>query len=128
MATQKLLAVDAHVLGELDSGRCDHFRSHDEDNGPPLTNRKEVQVRKALCLFTTFVVAAAIGFGLAGVVSDEAQAKPNDCLLYIEPFYYCVESNACKGPGEMKCWLCQGMDMYDEPCLCTRMGCMVPPN
>jgi len=85
-------------------------------------------MKKAVTLLATFVVALALGIGIASVFPGETQAKPNDCLLFFEPVYYCEPSPSCKEPGEMKCWECMGRDLYGELCLCTRMGCMVPPE
>lgn len=84
-------------------------------------------MRRPFVILTALVVVFALGVSLAFLFT-EAQAKPNNCILTVEPFYYCVESRACKGPGEMRCWQCLGYDLYGEPCLCTRVGCMVPPQ
>ena len=85
-------------------------------------------MRKSVVLLTTFVLAFALGFGLSNIFADSPQAKPNQCLLTIEPFYVCQPSPSCKNPGEQRCWECRGWDMYGEPCLCVRVGCMVPPQ
>jgi hypothetical protein len=83
-------------------------------------------VRKSLVYATTLVVAFALGLGLAGVLPNDAQAKPTQCLLTIEPFYHCVDHPSCKGE-EQRCWWCQGIEPgTGEPCLCTLVGCMVP--
>lgn len=80
-------------------------------------------------LVTVICVLVFIGtFVFAFLTPGSLEAKPNMCVLTIEPFYYCIESNSCKGPGEMKCWECHGWDLYGEPCLCARIGCMVPPQ
>ncbi len=83
---------------------------------------------KPLMILSVFAVAFAFGVSLVCLFTAEAQAKPNNCILTIEPFYYCIESPSCKGPGEMRCWQCHGWDLYGEPCLCVRVGCMVPPQ
>lgn len=83
-------------------------------------------MRKPITLVTAFFVAVVIGVGLAGVVADQVQAKPNDCLLMIEPYLVCEDSPRCKGAGEQFCYECRGRDLYGEPCLCSRIGCVVP--
>lgn len=85
-------------------------------------------MKRAVMLSATFIAALAIGFGLAAVFPGETQAKPNDCLLFFEPVYYCTPSPSCKLPGEMICWECHGRDLYGELCLCYKLGCMIPPD
>ncbi len=82
-------------------------------------------MNRPLVYAATFVVAFAVGLGLT-VFTQDVQAKPNDCVLTIEPFLYCEDHPKCKGPGEQMCWECHGWDMYGEPCICTKLGCMVP--
>ncbi len=83
-------------------------------------------MRKIVTVAVVFALALGLGIGLATVTATQVQAKPNDCLLTITPYLYCVASNRCHGPGEMFCYECNGRDVYGEPCLCTRVGCMVP--
>lgn len=90
-----------------------------------------ISIRKELCMrkmtyVTAFTLAVILGVGLAAVVAEQAEAKPSDCLLTIEPYLVCEDSPRCKGAGEQLCYECQGVDVYGEPCLCTRVGCMVP--
>jgi hypothetical protein len=74
------------------------------------------------------VVVVALGLGVSTMFAGPSEAKPNQCILAIEPFYVCQPSASCKEPGEQKCWICLGRDVYGEPCLCSRVGCMVPPQ
>lgn len=83
-------------------------------------------MRKILTATLVFALAIGLGIGLATISAGPLQAKPNDCLLTITPYYYCVDSPRCHGVGEQFCYECNGVDMYGEPCLCTRVGCMVP--
>ena len=85
-------------------------------------------MKRLVALAAVFAVAFSFTLGLTLVTTDSVTAKPNDCLLTIEPFYDCQPSARCKTPGEEYCYLCHGWDMYGEPCLCTRVGCMVPPQ
>jgi hypothetical protein len=85
-------------------------------------------MRKAAVVMTTFALAFVIGLGLATMFANDTHAKPQQCVLAIEPFYYCEPHPSCHNPGEQKCWECLGMDLNNEPCLCTRVGCMVPPE
>ena len=84
---------------------------------------------KTVVLTAAFVLALALGFGLAAYFADSVQAKPTQCLLHVEPFYVCEPHPSCHNPGEMRCWLCLGHEpSTGEPCLCTRVGCMIPPG
>jgi hypothetical protein len=85
-------------------------------------------MRQILLFGMTFAVVFSIAVGLTAVMAPATQAKPNDCLLTLEPFYYCEPAPRCHEPGEEFCWLCRGWDMYGDPCLCERVGCMIPPQ
>ena len=80
-------------------------------------------MRKSMYAVAIFVFAFAIGMSQG---YSDAQAKPIQCRLAIEPFLYCEPHNACKGAGEMRCWECLGTEPGGAPCLCTLVGCMVP--
>jgi len=82
-------------------------------------------MRKPVYALAIFVFAFAIGMTQAYFAPD-VQAKPTQCRLAIEPFLYCEASNSCHGAGEMLCWECRGTEPGGAPCLCTRLGCMVP--
>ena len=85
-------------------------------------------MKRFVVLVASFFMAFVIGFQVASFFAEETQAKPNMCILAVEPYYYCEPSNSCHNPGEQRCWLCLGHDVYGEPCLCSRVGCMVPPE
>jgi hypothetical protein len=90
--------------------------------------RKEILMSKTGMILAAFVLAFTVGIGLAIFAAPETQAKPIVCKLAVEPFYYCEPHPSCHGPGEQRCWECQGVDLSGEPCLCARVGCMVPPE
>ncbi len=83
-------------------------------------------MRKILTAAIVFTLAIGLGVGLATMTASQVQAKPNDCLLALTPYLYCVDSPRCHGAGEQFCYECRGRDVYGEPCLCSRVGCMVP--
>jgi hypothetical protein len=85
-------------------------------------------VKKAFGVLTILGLAFIVGLWLAAFFANDAQAKPNMCVLTIEPFYICEPHPSCHNPGEEKCIMCHGWDLYGEPCLCVRMGCMIPPQ
>lgn len=82
-------------------------------------------MKKSMYLVAIFVFAFAIGLSQVYLVGN-AQAKPFQCRLAIDPFLYCQPSSSCHGAGEMLCWECQGTEPDGTPCLCQRLGCMVP--
>ena len=83
-------------------------------------------MRRALVIATSVVVVMALGLTLVSSLAYDAQAKPVQCILTVEPFVYCEQANRCRGEGEMLCWECLGVTPDGEPCLCSRLGCMVP--
>ena len=85
-------------------------------------------MRKFGVLAATFVLALVLGAWLSTFMADNVQAKPNMCILHVVPFYVCEPHPSCHNPGEMRCWLCMGHDLYGDPCLCTRLGCIIPPG
>ena len=82
-------------------------------------------MRKAGLLLATFALAFAVGTIWSLFTAEPLEAKPNTCLLAIEPFLVCEPSNRCKG-DEQLCIECQGRDPAGVPCLCRRLGCIVP--
>lgn len=78
-------------------------------------------MKKTMLVAALFVFAFTLG--LSQVLFTEAQAKPTQCRLAIEPFLYCIPSNACKEPGQMRCWECMGTEPDGTPCLCSLVGC-----
>jgi len=85
-------------------------------------------MRKPFLVLVTLIVALAIGFGSTTMFADNLMAKPIICKLLIDPIYVCKPSPSCKNPGEQVCWRCLGIDIAGEPCLCAKVGCMVPPQ
>ena len=83
-------------------------------------------MRKLSVLLVAFVLAFTAGIIWSSVTADQVEAKPMICKLAVEPFLYCEPSNRCHGPGEEYCWQCQGIDQNGNPCLCSRVGCLVP--
>ena len=85
-------------------------------------------MRKVFSLFAVFTLAVVIGLGAAAAFATQSEAAraPIVCKLTFEPFLVCEESPRCKGEGELYCYECQGYDLNGEPCLCSRVGCMVP--
>lgn len=83
-------------------------------------------MRKAGILMATFVLAFAFGVIWSSFNGVAVEAKPTTCILAVTPFLVCEPSNRCKGAGEEFCYECQGWDPAGNPCLCRRIGCMVP--
>lgn len=82
-------------------------------------------MRKAGLVLGAFVLAFAAGVIWSSVTAEPLEAKPFICKLAVEPFLYCEPSNRCKG-DEQFCYMCQGVEPSGAPCLCSRVGCMVP--
>ena len=82
-------------------------------------------MRKMGFVLATFVIAFAAGTVWSLFTAENLEAKPNICVLAVEPFLVCEPSNRCKA-GEQFCWECEGRDPAGNPCLCRRVGCMVP--
>jgi hypothetical protein len=83
-------------------------------------------MRRFLTVFTAFTLACILGIGLATTVAPQAEAKPIICKLAVFPYLVCEDSPRCKGAGEQYCYECHGYDINNEPCLCYRVGCLVP--
>ena len=83
-------------------------------------------MRKAGVLLIAFVLAFSAGVIWTSITAPDVEAKPTICVLAVTPFLVCEPSNKCHGAGEQFCWECQGRDPQGNPCLCRRVGCMVP--
>lgn len=82
-------------------------------------------MRKAGLVMATFVFAFAIGTLWSLFAAAPLEAKPNTCILAVEPFLDCHPSNRCDA-GQEFCYECEGRDPAGIPCICRRVGCMVP--
>lgn len=83
-------------------------------------------MHKAGIVLGAFVLAFAIGTAWSFFGAEDLQARPTICKLAVEPFLVCEPSTRCHGAGEQYCYECQGVDPAGVPCLCRRLGCMVP--
>jgi hypothetical protein len=84
-------------------------------------------MNKGLVYGAAFLIVFAVCFGIGLFFGEDAQAKPTQCLLAVEPFLYCQPHPSCHEPGAMMCWECLGITPGSgAPCLCRKLGCMVP--
>jgi len=82
-----------------------------------------------MTLSLVFAAAFSFGLGLTLMNPGDALAKPPVvCKLLLEPFYSCEPAAQCHEPGEELCYICLGRDLQGEPCLCSKVGCMIPPE
>jgi hypothetical protein len=86
-------------------------------------------MKRLIAFAAVFAVAFSFGLGLTVFTPEGVMAKPPIiCKLMLEPFYVCNPAPQCHDPGEELCYLCLGRDLQGEPCLCSKVGCMIPPQ
>ena len=85
-------------------------------------------MRKTAMVLLVFTLAFVASYTISPMFAERSEAKPYICILTVYPYYVCEPSGRCQVPGEEYCWECNGRTPAGDPCLCSRVGCMVPPQ